>query len=35
VLDEAREFALLPAPKKTFVQWNYRFVESSDVLAAK
>lgn len=35
VLEEAREFALLPSPKKTFVQWNYRFVESSDAVAAK
>jgi CheY-like chemotaxis protein len=35
VLDEAREFALLPAPKKTFVQWSYRFIESSDAVAAK
>jgi CheY-like chemotaxis protein len=35
VLDEARAFALLPPPKKTFVQWSYRFVESSDAVAAK
>ena len=35
VLDEAREFALLPSPKKTFLQWSYRFVESSDAVAAK
>jgi CheY-like chemotaxis protein len=35
VLDEAREFALLPPPKKTFVQWSYRFIESSDAVAAK
>jgi CheY-like chemotaxis protein len=35
VLDEAREFALLPAPRKTFLQWNYRFVDSSDAVAAK
>ena len=35
VLDEAREFALLPTPKKSFVQWSYRFVESSDALPAK
>jgi CheY-like chemotaxis protein len=35
VLDEAREFALLPPPKKSFVQWNYRFVESSDAVTAK
>ncbi|MGH7956560.1 MAG: response regulator [Opitutaceae bacterium] len=35
VLDEAREFALLPSPKKSFVQWSYRFVESSDAVTAK
>ena len=35
VLNESREFALLPAPKKSFLQWSYRFVESSDAVAAK
>ena len=35
VLAESREFALLPTPKKTFLQWSYRFVESSDAVAAK
>jgi CheY-like chemotaxis protein len=35
VLDEAREFALIPPPKKSFLQWNYRFVESSDAVPAK
>ena len=35
VLDEARDFALLPGPKKTFVQWSYRFVEASDAVPAK
>jgi CheY-like chemotaxis protein len=35
VLEEAREFALLPPPKKTFLQWSYRFVDSSDAVAAK
>jgi CheY-like chemotaxis protein len=35
VLEEAREFSLLPSPKKVFLQWNYRFVESSDAVAAK
>lgn len=35
VLDQAREFALLPEPKKTFVQWSYRFVESGDAITAK
>jgi CheY-like chemotaxis protein len=35
VLDEAREFALLPAPRKTFVQWSYRFVESGEAVAVK
>ena len=35
VLDEGREFARLPPPKKTFVQWSYRFIESSDAVTAK
>jgi CheY-like chemotaxis protein len=35
VLEEAREFALLPPPKKSFLQWSYRFVESSDAVPAK
>lgn len=35
VLAEAKEFALLASPKKTFVQWNYRFIDSSDAVAAK
>lgn len=35
VLEEAREFALLPSPKKTFVQWSYRFIDSSDAVPAK
>ena len=35
VLDEAREFAQLTSPRKTFLQWSYRFVESSDAVAAK
>ena len=35
VLDEAREFALLPPPKKSFLEWKYRFVESSDAVPAK
>lgn len=30
VLSEAGEFAFLPAPKKSFLQWNYRFVEAGD-----
>ena len=34
-LDEAKEFALLPPPKKTFVQWSYRFIDSTDAVAAK
>lgn len=28
ILDEAREFALLPPPKKIFLQWSYRFIDS-------
>lgn len=35
ILDEARAFALLPAPKKSFLQWSYRFVDSQDPLAAR
>jgi CheY-like chemotaxis protein len=35
ILDEASEFALLGIPRKTFVQWNYRFVESCDAVPAK
>jgi CheY-like chemotaxis protein len=35
VLEEAKEFALLESPKKTFVQWNYRFVDSHDAVTAK
>ena len=35
VLDEASEFALLAGPKKTFVQWNYRFVECCETVPAK
>lgn len=29
VLDEARDFAASLPPKKTFLQWSYRFVDSS------
>ena len=32
VLQEAQDFVLLPAPKKTFLQWSYRFVEASDAV---
>jgi CheY-like chemotaxis protein len=35
VLDEAREFAAQVPPKKIFLQWHYRFVESRDVVAAR
>jgi CheY-like chemotaxis protein len=35
VLDEAKEFALLDASKKSFLQWSYRFVESGDAVTAK
>lgn len=27
-LDETREFAALPGPKKTFLHWSYRFIDS-------
>lgn len=35
VLDEAIEFALAAPPKKTFVQWSYRFVDAADAVGAK
>lgn len=35
LLDEAREFASAVPPKKTFLQWHYRFVDASDAVAAK
>lgn len=34
-LNEAKDFALLPSPKKIFLQWSYRFIESSDAVTAK
>lgn len=33
LLDEAKEFAAMMPPKKTFLQWKYRFVDASDALA--
>lgn len=35
VLDEAKEFASSLPPRKSFLQWSYRFVESSDAMAVK
>lgn len=35
LLDEARDFAAAVPPKKTFLQWSYRFVDASDAVAAK
>jgi len=35
VLEEAKEFALLDSTKKSFLQWSYRFVESSEAVTAK
>lgn len=35
LLEEAREFAAAVPPKKTFLQWNYRFVDASDAVTAK
>ena len=32
VLEEAKDFALLASPKKTFLQWSYRFVDASDAV---
>lgn len=34
-LTEAREFAAIPPPKKIFLQWSYRFIDSSDAVVAK
>jgi CheY-like chemotaxis protein len=35
VLDEAKEFALLESPKKSFLQWSYRFVDATNAVTAK
>jgi CheY-like chemotaxis protein len=35
VLEEATEFALAAPPKKTFLQWSYRFVDAADALTVK
>ncbi len=35
ILEQAREFAATLPPKKTFLQWSYRFVDSSDPVIAK
>ena len=35
LLDEARDFAAVVPPKKTFLQWSYRFVDASDAVPAK
>ncbi len=35
VLEEASEFALAAPPKKTFLQWSYRFVDAADAIPAK
>jgi len=35
LLDEARDFAATLPPKKTFLQWRYRFVDASDAVTAK
>ena len=32
VLREAIDFAMLESPKKTFLQWSYRFVDASDAV---
>jgi CheY-like chemotaxis protein len=34
VLHEAREFAASLPPKKTFLQWSYRFIDSTDAVGA-
>lgn len=35
ILEEAREFSLLPSPKKSFLQWSYRFVDTAAPVAVK
>ena len=35
VLDEAKEFAASAPPKKTFLQWHYRFIDSGALVAVK
>lgn len=35
LLDEARDFSASLPPKKTFLQWHYRFVDSSDAVNVK
>ncbi len=35
LLGEAREFAAAVPPKKTFLQWHYRFIDASDAVPAK
>lgn len=35
VLDQARDFAASLPPKKTFVQWSYRFVGSSEPVSTR
>ncbi|MDO8539511.1 MAG: response regulator [Opitutaceae bacterium] len=34
VLNQAKEFAATLPPRKTFLQWSYRFVDSSDAVTA-
>lgn len=35
VLEEAKEFAAVVPPKKTFLQWSYRFIDARDAVAAR
>jgi CheY-like chemotaxis protein len=35
ILEEARDFAASVPPKKIFLQWNYRFIDASDAVAAR
>lgn len=35
VLEEASEFAVSAPPRKTFLQWSYRFVDSADPVTSK
>lgn len=35
VLEEAIEFSMSPSPRRTFLQWSYRFVDSPEPVGAK
>jgi len=35
LLEEAREFAALAPPRKTFLHWHYRFIDAGDAVNIK